>query len=160
MKEDSLMDMEEDKTSSYLSSVLHNKCPRCRRGDLFKSKQAYDLRKNNFMKMYDNCPVCRQPTEIEVGFYYGTSYVSYAIGVAISVAVFVAWKVLFGLSFSDNSIFWWLGTTIALLIILQPILMRLARSLWLSWYVKYNPNWRTEPPKNYERLNDDLKNAW
>ena len=34
--------------------------------------------------MNKECPVCGQPTEIEVGFYYGTSYVSYALTVALS----------------------------------------------------------------------------
>ena len=112
------------------------------------------------MKMHDRCPVCGQPTEIEVGFYYGTSYVSYALGVTLAIAVFIACKILFGISFMDNSIFWYLGTMIAIIILLQPVFMRLARTLWLSWYVKYNPNWRTEKPEHYERLNDDMKNAW
>ncbi|ANI89530.1 DUF983 domain-containing protein [Arachidicoccus ginsenosidimutans] len=157
--QDSSKETDLSKTPSYLSATLRCKCPRCRRGDLFVNKNPYNLGKK-FMKMNEKCPVCGQPTEIEVGFYYGTSYVSYALGVAFSVALFVAWKVLFGLSFLDNSIFWWLGTDIVLLILLQPIFMCLSRSLWISWYVKYNPNWRTEKPKYYERLNDDLKNAW
>ncbi len=74
--------------------------------------------------MHEKCPVCGQPTEIEVGFYYGTSYVSYAIGVAFSVAVFVAWWVLLGISIYDNSLFWYLGVNSVLLILLQPVLMR------------------------------------
>ncbi|MDE1192900.1 MAG: DUF983 domain-containing protein [Arachidicoccus sp.] len=162
MSEGKENDIQFAKTPSYLSAVLRNRCPRCRRGDIFKSNKAYDLRKNNFMKMYDHCPVCGQPTELEVGFYYGTSYVSYAIGVAFSVATFVAWKVLIGLTFDmdDNRLFYWMGANIALLILLQPIFMRLSRSLWLSWYVKYNPNWQTEKPKHYERFNEDMKNAW
>lgn len=160
MQKDFATDPELARTPSYLSAVLHNKCPRCRRGDLFESRHAYDLRKNHFMKMHDHCPVCGQPTEIELGFYYGTSYVSYALGVGLAVAVFVVWKILFGISFMDNSIFWYLGTMIAIIILLQPVFMRLARTLWLSCYVKYNPNWRTEKPEHYERLNDDMKNAW
>lgn len=94
--------------------------------------------------MNEKCPVCNQPTEIEVGFYYGTGYVSYALTVALSVATFVAWKVLIGLSFNidDNRIFYWLVTNIVVLLVLQPLIMRLSRSLWLGWFVPYEPDWK------------------
>ena len=35
------------------------------------------------MDMNKECPVCGQPTEIEVGFYYGTGYVSYVLSILI-----------------------------------------------------------------------------
>lgn len=135
----------------YLTSALTNKCPRCRDGKIFKYKNAYNLK--HFLDMNEACPTCNQPTEIEVGFYYGTGYVSYALSIAFFVSTAVAWSVLFGLSFSDNSIFYWLVTAIALILILQPVLMRLSRSLWLSWFVKYDPNWKKNPIKSIERTN-------
>jgi hypothetical protein len=101
--------------------------------------------------MYDKCPVCEQRMEIEVGFYYGTAYVSYALTVAISVSTFVAWWVLIGMSVNDNRFFWWLGINISLLIILQPYLMRLSRAIWLSFFVRYNTNWQTEKAGKFER---------
>lgn len=153
---------EDDRVPSYIISALKCKCPRCRQGDLFQYKSPYDLKKNRFMKMNEKCPVCGQPTELEVGFYYGTSYVSYALTVAFSVATAIAWKIFFGLSFdiNDNNIFWWFGVNAVLLILLQPIFMRLARSFWLSFYVKYNKNWRREDAQQYERLNKDFSNGW
>jgi hypothetical protein len=33
-----------DSKPSYLLSVITNRCPRCRRGDIFKSKNAYALK--------------------------------------------------------------------------------------------------------------------
>ena len=104
--------------------------------------------------MNDHCPSCKQPTEIEVGFYYGTGYVSYALTVAYFVAMFVAWKVLIGMTWEldDNRMFYWLGTTIFLLFLIQPILMRLSRSIWLSWFVTYNKDWKTEALKYNERM--------
>lgn len=129
----------------YITSALSNKCPRCREGKIFKHKNPYLLKK--FLEMNEHCPVCHQPTEIEVGFYYGTGYVSYALSIAFFVTTAVAWAVLFGLSFKNNSIFYWLITSIILLIVLQPLLMRLSRSLWLSWFVKYDPNWKKNPPQ-------------
>ena len=58
--------------------------------------------------MPKTCPVCGQPTEKEPGFYYGTGYVSYALGVAISITTFIAWYVTIGMSVHDNRFFYWL----------------------------------------------------
>src|ERR1700754_418539 len=85
---------------NLILSVLRNRCSRCRRGRLFVDGNAYHLKR--FMKMYDNCPVCGQPFEIEVGFWYGTGFVSYGLAVAVSVASFIAFKVLVGMSLHDN----------------------------------------------------------
>ena len=134
----------------YLATVLQNKCPRCREGKIFKSRNPFDFKNN--LKMEKDCPVCGQPTEIEVGFYYGTGYVSYALTIAFSVATFIAWWVLFGISIYDNSLFWWLGVNAALLLILQPLLMRLARTVWLSWFVKYDKNWREHEVEKTDRI--------
>ncbi len=138
------------KVPNYLISTLTNKCPRCREGYLFKTTNAYDFK--NIVEMNEKCPVCKQRTEIEVGFYYGTSYVSYALGVAFVIAIFVAWYVLIGFSIDDNRVFWCMGTAIAGLVVLQPVLMRLSRSLWLSWFVKYDANWREHKLLEPERF--------
>ena len=103
-------------------------------------------------KMKEHCDVCGQPTEIEVGFYYGTGYVSYALSVAFSVATFIAWWVLIGFSLDDTRFFWWMGTNAVLMIVLQPLFMRLSRSLWLSWFVKYDKNWNEHPLESFERI--------
>lgn len=112
------------------------------------------------MKMNEPCPVCGQPFELEVGFYYGSGYISYALAVALSVASLVAWWVFIGLSVNDNRIFYWLIFNAVLLLSLQPLLMRLARAIWLSFFVRYDKNWRTNPPKQSERLNKDQGGNW
>jgi uncharacterized protein (DUF983 family) len=135
---------------SYLVSTLDNRCPRCRTGKIFSSSSPYDLK--NTVKMHRQCPVCGQPTEIEVGFYYGTGYVSYAVTTAFSVATFIAWWVLIGFSTEDTRFFWWLGINSVLMILMQPLFMRLSRSLWLSWFVKYDPNWRINKIQKLDRV--------
>jgi len=90
-----------------------------------------------------NCIVCGQPTEKEPGFYYGTGYVSYALGVAISVASLIVWYVTIGMSVHDNRFFYWLFSNALLLVILQPWMMRLSRSVWISWFVKYDGEWKS-----------------
>jgi len=145
---------------SYLLSVLGNRCPRCREGYLFESHNAYALKHSKYIKMHEHCPVCGQPTELEVGFYYGTSYVSYALTVAFSVATFIAWWVLLGISIYDNSLFWYLGVNAVLLVLLQPVFMRLSRTLWLSWFVKYDPDWKEHKVQNPERIIKDHMRNW
>jgi hypothetical protein len=103
-------------------------------------------------KMNENCPVCGQPTEIEVGFYYGTGYVSYALTVGFSVATFIAWWVIIGFSLDDTRFFWWMGTNAVMMILMQPLFMRLSRSIWLSWFVGYDRNWQSHPLETPERV--------
>jgi uncharacterized protein (DUF983 family) len=144
---------------SYWSSTLGCRCPRCREGKLFKNRISISFKKN--MEMNEKCPVCGQATEIEVGFYYGTSYVSYAIAIGLSVASLVAWWLIIGLSTEDNRFFYWLGFNAVLLILLQPWLMRVSRSFWISWFVKYDPDWKLHQPEDVsERLNPDQAHNW
>src|SRR6185503_12482472 len=139
-------------------AVLSNRCPHCREGKLFLNDNAYDFKNN--LKMYENCPVCKQPTEIEVGFYYGTSYISYLLTVALSGVTFILWWIFVGVSVNDDRILYWLGINSALIIIIQPLLMRLSRTLWLSFFVKYNPDWREYEVNQYERIVKEQMNNW
>jgi len=152
--------MSEKSTSrGYLSSALGCRCPRCREGKLFRNSVSVGFKKN--MEMNKECPVCGQPTEIEVGFYYGTSYVSYAISVLLCIISFFVWFLTIGMSLNDNRFFYWIGFNAVLLVILQPWLMRLSRSFWISWFVRYDPDWRIHQPVDVsERLNADQANNW
>ena len=145
---------------SYLLSVLANRCPRCRRGEIFETKNAYALKKNLYMKMYDNCPLCGQATDLEVGFYYGTGYVSYFLVFFLSAISFVLWWIFIGISTEDDRVFWWLGINTVVLIFLQPPLMRFSRTLWLSWFVKYDPDWEKEKAPEPERIIKEHMKNW
>lgn len=143
----------------YITSTLACHCPRCREGKLFQNPVTISLKKN--LMMHKHCIVCGQATEIEVGFYYGTSYVSYAMTVGLSLISLGIWALTIGLSVNDNRFFIWMGVNAALLILLQPWLMRLSRSLWISWFVKYDANWEVNQPIDFsERLNSDQANNW
>jgi len=154
------MTQDNKKTPSYLVSLLKNKCPRCREGNLFVFDEPYSLKGGKNVKMHDKCPSCGQPTEIEVGFYYGTSYVSYALTVAFSGFSFALWFFTIGFDLEDNRIFWWLGLNALVLMLLQPLFMRISRSLWISWFVKYDPEWKQTLPQNVERIVPEQMNNW
>jgi hypothetical protein len=133
---------------NYLWSMLTMKCPRCRKGPMFNSNNAWNLKK--VFDMPTHCPECGQKYEMEVGFWYGTAYVSYALSIALSVTTFVAWWVLIGMSTNDNRFFWWLGINIFLLIFLQPWLMRFSRVIYLNFFVRYDPNYKSTKGKTFD----------
>lgn len=127
--------MDDHHAPSLIRSMLGMKCPKCRKGNMFTNKSIFPL--NKFMQMPERCPECGQKMELEVGFYYGTGYVSYALAVAVSVFNLIWYWLIFDLSFDDNSLYWYFGVDIVILILMQPWLMRMARVLYLYMFVKY-----------------------
>lgn len=111
-------------------SIVRLKCPRCHEGDLFLSKNAYSFSK--LEKMPDKCAVCGQKNWPEPGFYYGAMYVSYALTIALSVAVFVAMIVLWRFD-----ILWYLGLNAAAILLLFPPIFRISRAVWFNMFVSY-----------------------
>lgn len=150
--------VKKDEKPGFILSVLQNKCPRCRRGKMYKVSSVYNLR--SLMKMNERCPVCNQPLDMEPGFYYGTNMVSYTLAVLICVVTFAAWWIFIGFSLSDNRFFWWIAVNGLLLVILQPPLMRLSRTVWLAFFVRYSPNWDKGDIVESERINKDQMNNW
>lgn len=112
------------------------------------------------MKMHDRCTVCGQPFDMEPGFYYGTNMVSYALAVLISVLSFVLWWMIIGFSFQDKRFFGWMAFNAILLIVLQPPLMRLSRTVWLAIFVKYSSNWHKGDILEPERVNKEQQHNW
>jgi hypothetical protein len=44
----------------------------------------------------------------------------------------------------DNRVLYWLASNAGLLVVLQPVIQRLSRSIWISLFVRYNANWKNE----------------
>ena len=127
------------------------KCPRCRRGPMFKDSNPYKkFSLKHIFDMPDNCPVCNQKYDLETGFWYGTGYVSYALAVTVSVATFVVWLVLIGVSVNDSRIFWWLGLNILFLVLLQPWMMRISRVLYIRFFVRYDEEYEKHNPQQFD----------
>lgn len=143
---------------NYLTAVLTCRCPRCREGKLFKNRMSIKVNRN--MEMYKECPVCKQPTDIEVGFYYGTGYISYFVCILIIIVSFLVWLLTIGFSYHDQRFFYWIIFTCLFLAVLQPWLMRFSRVLWLSFFVKYEWDWRHHKPDDPERIIKEQMNNW
>lgn len=149
---------EETPHRGYLTSVIACYCPRCREGKLFKFPLTIRINRN--MEMHEHCPVCGQPTDIEVGFYYGTGYISYLIALGITAVSCLVWFLTIGFSFKDNRFLIWIVLNSVFLLALQPWLMRFSRSFWLSCFVSYDPDWKHNIPEEPERVNKEQMNNW
>ena len=68
--------------------------------------------------------------------------------------------ILIGISYDDNRIFYWLILNSVLILALQPVLMRISRTLWLAMIVKYDPDWKMHPAEIPERTNEEQKDNW
>ena len=142
----------------YLTTVFTCRCPRCREGRLFKFPLSLRMKRN--MEMHNKCPVCKQATDIEIGFYYGTGYISYLICIVIVVVSFLIWFLTIGFSFQDKRFLVWISLTCIFLAILQPWLMRFSRVLWLSFFIKYDSEWTHHKPEDPERIVKEQMNNW
>lgn len=119
------------------SSLLH-KCPRCLQGDLFPDRNPYHLRET--ARMHTHCPVCDLNFEPEPGYFYGAMYVSYAFTVAISVAVFLAYYLFFW----EQGVLIFMVLLSLVLGLLAPYTFRTSRAIWLNFFVRYRPEFRSE----------------
>lgn len=117
------------KKGDKLYSILLHKCPRCHEGELF-SARPYQL--SRFMKMPDRCHTCGQHYVLEPSFYTGAMYVSHALQVALLTTVYVALRVLWNPS--DNI---YIAAIIGSAVLLFPLTLRLSRSIYINFFVKY-----------------------
>ena len=95
---------------SKLYSIIHLKCPRCHRGKFLQSP-AYNMSK--ITRVRSHCEECNLNYKIEPSFYYGSMYVSYAVGVAIMVTI-IGCFLIFSEEFSFLKTFITLVVVIAL----------------------------------------------
>jgi phage FluMu protein Com len=132
----------------FLWSILNMRCPRCRRGNMFQNNNPYKkLSLKHIFDMPTSCPVCKQIFDLEVGFWYGTGYVSYALTVLLSGITFLLWWALIGISTEDSRIFYWLTINTILIIILQPWLMRLSRAVYIYFFISYDEHYEVTPSR-------------
>ena len=113
-----------------LYSVLHQKCPQCQEGDMFK----YGAFSTSFMQMHKNCPVCGFDFIQEPSFYFGAMYFSYAIQVAVFVAVYLLLRVTFNPDMWTY-IIWMIVAVVAIL----PLNFRWSRLAWINLFASYKP---------------------
>lgn len=112
-------------------SIFTGKCPKCHGESMYKNKNPYIIISS--LEINDNCSKCGLKYQIEPSFFYGSMYVSYAVGIAFAVAAFVISYVLLGTG-QLTTFFVITGTLLAFL----PIIGRLSRNIWINMFVHYD----------------------
>jgi uncharacterized protein (DUF983 family) len=112
---------------SYPAALLQGKCPRCRKGDIFKYSVGSKL--FQFNKMNETCPHCEVRLEPEPGFYQGAMYVGY--GITIAVIMIISAILYFSGHPSDRV---YIGSVIGVMILLIPFNYRYSRILYLYFF--------------------------
>ncbi|HVA99543.1 MAG TPA: DUF983 domain-containing protein [Bacteroidia bacterium] len=115
-----------------LYSIIHNRCPRCHEGRFLVSNNPYNLKLAG--KLANPCSVCGQNYELETGFYWGAMYVSYGINVLIFLII---WGTSVLVLPANTNPWWYIGTITITEIILVPFTFRLARLIWINFFVDY-----------------------
>jgi hypothetical protein len=117
-------------------AMLHTRCPRCRRGNMF-SGGMYNFGSN---KIHEVCPHCNLHFEIEPGYFYAAMYISYALNVFEGFGIVALTYLL-----THNADSPWLYTIsiVGGLFVLSPINFRYSRVLllyWMSPKINYHPH--------------------
>ncbi|WP_242434533.1 DUF983 domain-containing protein [Hymenobacter amundsenii] len=109
---------------SKLAGILQQRCPRCRRGQLF-THSALNL--TQFTEMPPACPVCNLNYEPEPGFYWGAMYISFMFSTAIVLVI--GFAVYYLLDDPDTWVYILAVATVSL--VLTPWSLRYSRTLML-----------------------------
>ncbi len=120
---------------NFLPALLQNRCPQCRKGEIFKST-AYNL--PHYTEMYEHCPHCGLKFEKEIGFFQGAMFVSYALNAAIVVGTFLAVYLFLG-----NPEAWiYVSAMLVTTFVLLPLNFRYSRALMLYLFggINYQKN--------------------
>jgi uncharacterized protein (DUF983 family) len=119
------------KKGNNLYSILKGACPKCHNESMYINKNAYAL--SETLKMHERCSHCNTKYKIEPSFFYGSMYVSYAVGIAFAVAAFVISYVFIGTGLKTAFIAI-IGTMVAFF----PIILRLSRNIWINFFMQYD----------------------
>ncbi|MEP2935968.1 MAG: DUF983 domain-containing protein [Gilvibacter sp.] len=118
---------------SKLYSIITGSCPVCHSESIYANGKLYAP--SQTLKMKERCGHCNTKYKIEPSFFYGAMYVSYGVGVAIAVAVFIIAYYFLGLDRFQSFL-----AIAASMVILLPVILRLSRNIWINFFFKYDKN--------------------
>ncbi|QED38027.1 DUF983 domain-containing protein [Antarcticibacterium arcticum] len=113
-----------------LYSIVTGTCPVCQEESMYKEPNPYKMHK--LFEMHERCSHCGTKYKMEPSFFFGAMYVSYALGVAFSVAAFIISYFFFGSGLMTTFI-----TITATLVIFLPLIIRLSRNIWINMFLNY-----------------------
>ena len=113
-----------------LHSILKRKYPHCHEGDFFTG-HPYNLKQMG--DIHETCSVCNETYTPEKGFYFGALYISYALGTAVVVTI---WLALIILGVEIEIIPKIIGISVVWLLI-SPLMHSLSKIIWANIFMNY-----------------------
>jgi hypothetical protein len=110
-------------------SIAKGKCPCCHEGNVFERKLQFLPLK--FPVMHEKCDVCGLRFEKEPGFFYGSMYVSYGLGVWEGIAIYLFCRLFISEAFDLRILY----VIIASQLILRVVNYKLSRLIWIHMFV-------------------------
>jgi len=117
------------KKGTRLYSIIKKKCPECHEGDFFDKEKGRAAVKVS-------CDQCGLKYHKEPGFYQGSYYVAYGLGVAKFVSLWVATRVVY----PDADYTTYLWVIVIGIIVLSPFTFPLSKIIWANLFMSYKPN--------------------
>ena len=119
------------KKGNKLYSILFGVCPKCHQESMYIEKNPYLI--SETLKIHEHCSHCGTKYRMEPSFFYGSMYVSYGVGIAFAVVAFIISYLMF-----ETSLFTAFIAIIITLVVFMPIIMRLARNIWINLFMSYD----------------------
>lgn len=104
-----------------VKDILSQRCPRCRMGGIFRHSIF-----RGFPKMFECCPVCDLRFEREPGYFLGSMYISFGLGLGIIAGIAVVVWAVTAWNFTRVTF-----AGVVLFLPLTPSITRFSRVLWI-----------------------------
>ena len=114
------------KVSSEFNAAMQAKCPRCRRGDMFRTSM-YGFK---LQKMNENCPHCNLKFEREPGYFYVAMFISYGMNV---LEMLIAAIVTYSITQNLTDPLLYIMVIFPVIFLLSPFNYRFSRVILLYW---------------------------
>ena len=114
-------------------SIFTGTCPKCHNESMYENKNPYHL--SEMLKMRERCSHCNTKYKIEPSFFYGSMYVSYAVGIAFATAAFVISYLFIGAGLKVS-----FAAIVGTLVVFYPVIVRLSRNIWINIFMHYDRN--------------------
>ncbi len=115
-----------------IKNILSNNCPNCNTGKVFKDKSFFFS--IGFPKMNEYCNHCNNKFEKEPGYFFGSMFVSYALGVGEAIITYVIAHQFFEENFDLRMI----PIIAGVILLLSSFNLRLSRMIWIYMFKNYS----------------------
>lgn len=129
-----------EKKPLLVPAIFRMSCPSCRKGFVFKNKSIFPLGQTVDLK--DTCDVCGQKLISEknngAGINYALTVVIFFLNLVWFCPLYIYLKKDPNENwYQNNSVIWYLCSSIVVVLLLQPWLWRISRMLYLYMFVRF-----------------------